>query len=257
MPMLPVIQAVGISKKFDGGSRGSLHVLERTDLSLNENEFVCLLGPSGCGKSTLLRILSGLEKADSGQVLYRGQPLLKPRYEVGVVFQHYSLMPWLNVADNIALGLRFRKFSPAKVKEIVDEYLSIIGLEAFRNSLPHELSGGMQQRVAIARTLANDPDVVLMDEPFGALDAYTRIVLQKELLRIWELRKKTILFVTHSVDESIYLADRVILMSRDRGSVVREAAVTMPRPRDRSDPAYGKLMNELLADLEKVNTSFI
>ena len=163
---------------------------------------------------------------------YRGERVAAPRKEIGVVFQNYSLMPWLNVEDNIALGLRFKHASESEIQKTVSDYLQMIGMEQFRRSMPHELSGGMQQRVAIARTLANDPDVVLMDEPFGALDAYTRIVLQKELLNIWEKHKKTILFVTHSVDEAIYLADRIILMSRDCGKILREDRVNLPRLRD-------------------------
>lgn len=248
-----IIQTVQVSKQFLQEDNSSLHALSNINLSVPEHEFVCLLGPPGCGKSTLLRILSGLEQASSGQVLYRGQPLRKPRPEVGVVFQNYSLMPWLNVEENIALGLRFRRVPAAQKKEIINEYLAMIGLERFRLSFPHQLSGGMQQRVAIARALANDPDVVLMDEPFGALDAYTRILLQKELLNIWQLKKKTIIFVTHSVDESIYLADRIVIMSRDQGRIIRDSRIELLRPRDRSNPEYGSLTNELLEDLERVN----
>ena len=251
--MSAIIEIQHISKSFNTESKEQLDVLSDINLTLNENEFVCLLGPSGCGKSTLLRIVSGLEIATEGKVIYRGEEMVKPRYEVGVVFQHYSLMPWLSVEDNIMLGLKFRHIAEKERKEITEQYLTMVGLEKFRKAHPYELSGGMQQRVAIARTLANDPDVVLMDEPFGALDAYTRILLQKELLRIWQIHKKTILFVTHSVDESIYLADRVILMSRDHGKIVRDIKVDIPRPRDRSNPLYGQLTDSLLADLEKVN----
>lgn len=252
--MCPVLKLENINKTFltDGGKE-SLTVLENINLEVTENEFVCIIGPSGCGKSTLLRIISGLEEATDGSVLYRGKPHNKPRREIGVVFQNYSLMPWLNVADNIALGLKFRKAPAKDIEAVVNRYLKITGLEKFRKAYPHELSGGMQQRVAIARTLANDPDVVLMDEPFGALDAYTRIVLQKELLRIWEDNKKTILFVTHSVDEAVFLADRIILMSRDKGKIVRDSKITLSRPRDRSDPEYVRLMNELLNELETIN----
>ena len=170
-----------------------------------------------------------------------------------MVFQNYSLMPWLNVEDNIAMGLNFKRASKSEKKKKVDEFLKIIGLENFRKSYPHELSGGMQQRVAIARTLANSPDVVLMDEPFGALDAYTRILLQKELLRIWEYDKKTVIFVTHSVDEAIYLADRIILMSGREGAISRDVSVDMPRIRDRADSRYAKLTQELLEELEQLN----
>ena len=249
----PILSIDKISKTFTAGNREDLTVLENINIDIQENEFVCIVGPSGCGKSTLLRLIAGLESATEGNVFYRGEKLTKPRKEIGMVFQNYSLMPWLNVEDNISMGLNFKRVSKAEKKRTVDEFLKIIGLENFRRSYPHELSGGMQQRVAIARALANSPDVVLMDEPFGALDAYTRILLQKELLRIWEYDKKTIIFVTHSVDEAIYLADRIILMSRRKGSIDREISVDIPRIRDRSDGRYGKLTQELLEELEQVN----
>ncbi len=250
----PILSIDKISKTFTAeGNREDLTVLENINIDIQENEFVCIVGPSGCGKSTLLRIIAGLEPSTEGNVIYRGEKLNKPRKEMGMVFQNYSLMPWLNVEDNISMGLNFKRVSKSEKKKTVDEFLKIIGLENFRKSYPHELSGGMQQRVAIARALANNPDVVLMDEPFGALDAYTRILLQKELLRIWEYDKKTIIFVTHSVDEAIYLADRIILMSRRKGCVDREIFVDIPRIRDRSDSRYAKLTQELLEELEQLN----
>ncbi|ABW17867.1 ABC transporter ATP-binding protein [Alkaliphilus oremlandii] len=249
-----IISVDKITKTFTvEGNRQDLTVLENININIKENEFVCIVGPSGCGKSTLLRLIAGLESATEGHVFYRGEKLIKPRKEIGMVFQNYSLMPWLNVEDNISMGLNFKRVSKSEKKKTVDEFLKIIGLEDFRKSYPHELSGGMQQRVAIARALANSPDVVLMDEPFGALDAYTRILLQKELLRIWEYDKKTIIFVTHSVDEAIYLADRIILMSRRKGSIDREIFVDIPRIRERSDLRYAKLTQELLEELEQLN----
>ncbi len=250
----PIIKIDGISKTFiTEGSREKLDVLEDININVKENEFVCIIGPSGCGKSTLLRVIAGLEPATDGEVFYRGEKLVKPRREIGMVFQNYSLMPWLSVEDNISMGLNFKKASKEEKKKTVDKFLGIVGLENFRKSYPYELSGGMQQRVAIARALANSPDVLLMDEPFGALDAYTRILLQKELLRIWEYDKRTIIFVTHSVDEAIYLADRIIMMSRRKGFIEREIAIDMPRIRDRSDPRYAKLTQELLEEFERLN----
>ncbi len=244
----------GISKSYvSEGGKSDLLVIKEINLEIKENDFVCLVGPSGCGKSTLLRMMAGLEPSTSGKILYRGKEHNKPIKEVGMVFQNYSLMPWLNVEDNIALGLKFKRMNKKEKQEIVDEYLKIIGLEKFRKSYPHELSGGMQQRVAIARSLANDPDVVLMDEPFGALDAYTRIQLQKELLRIWENHKKTIVFVTHSVDEAIYLGDRIVLMSRNLGAIEKDIRVDIPRIRERSNPRYAELNQELLEELEQLN----
>jgi ABC-type nitrate/sulfonate/bicarbonate transport system ATPase subunit len=233
-------------------SQNDMKITALTDINLNvqENEFVCILGPSGCGKSTFLRIVAGLEESSSGKVFYDGQEHVKPRREIGMVFQNYSLMPWLNVLDNIALGLDFARVPKAKRTPIAKKYLDMIGMSDFGEAFPNELSGGMQQRVAIARALANNPDVLLMDEPFGALDAYTRIIMQKELLRIWEQHKVTIIFVTHSVDEAVYLADRIVLMSSNPGRIKKDIAVSIPRIRERSNPLFGELTEELLTLLE-------
>lgn len=248
-----VFKLNNIGKVYNEKDKNKLTVIKDFNLEIRENEFLCIVGPSGCGKSTLLRILAGLELPTEGEIYYRNQVLNKPIKDIGMVFQNYSLMPWLNVEDNIALGLKFQNMSKEEQKKIVNEYLEIIGLSKFRHLRPYELSGGMQQRVAIARSLANNPDVVLMDEPFGALDAYTRIQLQKELLRIWENHKKTIVFITHSVDEAVYLADRIILMSRDKGSISVDTQVDIPRIRDRSNPRYAELNQELLDALEQLN----
>lgn len=242
-----------VNKFFNAGEKNELQVIKNFNLQIAENQFVCLIGPSGCGKSTLLRMLAGLETPTSGEIYHREDLLKKPKREIGMVFQNYSLMPWLNVEDNIAMGLKFKNTPKNEQKEIVEEYLNMIGLTEFRHHKPHELSGGMQQRVAIARSLANYPDVVLMDEPFGALDAYTRIQLQRELLRIWETYKKTIVFVTHSVDEAIYLADRVIMMSKDGGRIALDMEIDLPRERDRGNPKFAQLNQELLNEFEKLN----
>lgn len=234
-----------VSKTFTTG-KNSFTALTDVNLSVGESEFVCILGPSGCGKSTLLRIVAGLEQATDGKVYYKGKEISKPDKKIGMVFQNYSLMPWLTVRENIALGLRFEGKSKQEQQEQAEHYLEIINMKEFGNAYPYELSGGMQQRVAIARALANEPDVLLMDEPFGALDAYTRIVLQKELLSIWEKHKKTILFVTHSVDEAIYLADRIIFMPDKGRGKIQEIQVDMPRIRERKDPRYGALTDQLL-----------
>lgn len=249
--MKETIRIDRLGKTFQSQSDMKVPALIDVNLTVHDNEFLCILGPSGCGKSTLLRIIAGLETASLGQVFYNGQEHRKPHREIGMVFQSYSLMPWLNVLDNIALGLEFAGWPRKKrIAEAVD-YLDMIGMSGFGQAFPHELSGGMQQRVAIARALANNPNVLLMDEPFGALDAYTRFVMQKELLRIWEQHKKTILFVTHSVDEAVYLADRIILMSGNPGRIKKDIEVTIPRRRERSNPRYGELTAELLALLEK------
>lgn len=247
-----IYRIAGVKKSFEVDGN-ELRVIEEANITIEENEFVCLVGPSGCGKSTLLRMLAGLDTPTKGTIFFKDHPLCAPTKDIGMVFQNYSLMPWQNVEDNIALGLKFQGVPKVKQKLVIDEYLDIIGLTKFRKSYPHQLSGGMQQRVAIARSLANDPEVVLMDEPFGALDAHTRIQLQKELLRIWENHKKTIIFVTHSVDEAIYLADRIIMMSKDHGKIEADIPVNIPRVRERSDPRYAKLNQALLEKLEVLN----
>ncbi|HCJ56839.1 ABC transporter ATP-binding protein [Lutispora sp.] len=239
-----------LSKKYVSEKDKVVHALGSTTIDIKENDFVCIVGPSGCGKSTLLRIIAGLEAATTGKVFFYGKELKEPTRDIGMIFQQYSLLPWRTVEDNIVLGLEFRKESNAIKKEAAEKFLNIIGMGEFRNAYPFELSGGMQQRVAIARALANDPKVLLMDEPFGALDAHTRILMQRELLRIWRDNRKTILFVTHSVDEAIYLADKIIVMSSRPGTIKKVIDVDMPRPRDRSNVLYGAMSNEILNMLD-------
>ena len=235
-----------VKKEFLTGKGDKVTALGNINLSVPESEFVCILGPSGCGKSTMLRIIAGLETATEGEVIYKGQEIVGAHKEIGLVFQNYSLMPWLNVLDNIALGLNFAGVGKKERLEKAEYYLEMIHMKDFGKAFPYELSGGMQQRVAIARALANDPQVLLMDEPFGALDAYTRIVLQQELLSIWENHKKTIIFVTHSVDEAIYLADRVIFMAPKPSRIEKEFLIDIPRVRQRNNPRYGELTEEML-----------
>ena len=200
-----IVRVESLSKSYATENGNTIHALEKVDLDVRTNDFICIVGPSGCGKSTLLRIVAGLERASTGFVHYRDTILAGPSREIGMVFQEYSLLPWRNVLDNVGLGLEFARAPVSERQRVARSFLRLVGMEAFERAFPHELSGGMQQRVAIARSLANNPDVLLMDEPFGALDAHTQILLQKELLRIWETNRKTILFVTHSVDEAIYL----------------------------------------------------
>ncbi len=245
------IQIQNIYKEFITDKNETFTALDNINLTVNKSEFVCILGPSGCGKSTLLRIIAGLEQASAGSALYHGEKITHAQRQIGMVFQNYSLMPWLNVIDNIQLGLKFSKINSEQRLQIAEKYLDMIHMTKFKKSFPYELSGGMQQRVAIARALANNPDVLLMDEPFGALDAYTRIILQKELLKIWEQDKKTILFVTHSVDEAIYLADRVIFLSKNPGKIKADFRINLPRERQRSDPHYGELMDKMLSLFEE------
>ena len=237
-----------VSKVFTTQKGEQFAALNDIDFTVSENEFVSIVGPSGCGKSTLLRIIAGLEQCSGGQVQHEDRVVSKPSRTIGMVFQHYSLLPWLNVIDNIALGLEFAGMKTEQRREVAAGYLAMIGMTDFAQSYPYELSGGMQQRVAIARALANDPDILLMDEPFGALDAYTRILLQRELLQIWQQKRKTILFVTHSVDEAVFLSDRIIVMQY--GEIDRFIPIEISRPRQRDDVNYAKLSAEILAMLE-------
>ncbi len=245
-----IIRVESMRKTFHTKNGGTINAVAEISFDVPENDFVCIVGPSGCGKSTLLRMVAGLETVTSGQITYRGENVTKPRKEIGMVFQEYSLLPWRNVLDNVSLGPEFSGKSKREKEKLAMEYLRLVRMESFSHAFPHELSGGMRQRVAIIRALANDPDVLLMDEPFGALDAHTRILMQKELLRIWENHRKTILFVTHGVDEAIYLADRIMVMSARPGKIIEIIDVGIKRPRHRADPLYGQLAEQILSVLE-------
>ena len=251
--MTAVLKIEGVRKDFATRGGETIHALETIDLEVMENEFVCIVGPSGCGKSTLLRMTAGLETIDCGRILYRSEHVARPRREVGMVFQEYSLLPWRSVRENVSLGLEFAGRSRREMEEAQETYLKLVNLQEFADAMPYELSGGMRQRVAIARALAGRPDVLLMDEPFGALDAHTRTLLQKELLRIWQHHRTTILFVTHSVDEAVYLADKVVVMSARPGRIEAVVDVGMPRIRDRADPRYGRLTARLLGMLDSAH----
>ncbi|MGZ7134718.1 MAG: ABC transporter ATP-binding protein [Methanobacterium sp.] len=224
--------------------------LDDINLEINEGEFLCILGPSGCGKSTVLRLIAGLDKATSGKVLMDDEVIVGPDYKRGMVFQEYSLFPWRSIIDNVAFPLEMQGMTQEERYKIAEEYLKIVGLENFRDSKPYELSGGMRQRVAIIRSLAGNPDVLLMDEPFGALDIQTRNQIQRDLLKIWEDKGTTIIFVTHSIDESIFLGDRVVIMSKGPGRIVKIFEINMERIRDRMDPEFLKFNHEIMNLLE-------
>lgn len=226
-----------------------MEALRDISLSIKDNEFICFIGPSGCGKTTLLRIIAGLEEPSSGGVYLSGKLIRGPGPERGMVFQEYSLFPWRTVLDNVAFGLELKGVRKAERREKARQYLKMVGLERFEERYPHELSGGMKQRVAIARALVNEPHALLMDEPFGALDAQTRNIMQSELLRIWEEEKKTIVFVTHSVDEAIYLADRIVIMSARPGRIKDIIEVDIPRPRNRTSLEVNEIRDRILCDL--------
>ena len=227
------------------GSDGPVLALDSVDLDLAAGEFVCLLGPSGCGKSTLLNAAAGFVTPSSGSVLFAGEPVRGPSPERGMVFQEYALFPWLDVAANVAFGLEARGEPPERVRARVDHLLERMGLSAFAHRWPRDLSGGMRQRVAIARVLALDPPCLLMDEPFGALDALTRRSLQDELLQLWSELGKTILFVTHSIEEAILLADRIVVMTHRPGRIKADLRTELPHPRDPADPRFTSLKLEL------------
>jgi NitT/TauT family transport system ATP-binding protein len=214
-------------------------------LRVRPGEFVCLIGASGCGKSTLLRIVAGFETVTRGQALMWGRTITGPGPERGMVFQDYGLFPWLTVRGNIGFGPSARGRPAQEVKETVDRFVTLVGLQRFADAYPHQLSGGMKQRVAIARVLANDAQIVLMDEPFGALDAMTRERLQDELLEIWQRTRLTVLFVTHSIEEAIFLGDRINVMSPGPGRIESEFIVDLPRPRDVMAADFNDLRREL------------
>jgi ABC-type nitrate/sulfonate/bicarbonate transport system ATPase subunit len=222
-----------VTRVFPAASKGGqpTRALEPTDLDVASNDFVTILGPSGCGKSTLLRIVAGLDRPTAGEVLLDGRPVSGPGPDRGMVFQSYTLFPWLTVSQNIGFGLRERGVAAGAAREIVASYIDRVGLRGFENHWPKQLSGGMQQRTAIARALANDPKILLLDEPFGALDNQTRSLMQELLLGIWERERKTVLFVTHDIEEAIFMGTRVVVMTARPGRIKADIAVALQHPR--------------------------
>ena len=230
------------------GNKGKTVALNGVSLDIKENEFICVVGPSGCGKSTLLNIIAGLLEPTSGAVYLDGKKIEGTGVERGVVFQGYALFPWRTVLKNVMFGLEMKRVPKAQAEEIAKKYIKAVGLEGFEHAYPKELSGGMRQRVAIARAYAADPEVLLLDEPFGALDAQTRVQLQSELLNTWEHEKKTCFFITHDVDEAIILAQRVIIMSARPGRIKRIVDIDIPYPRTqatKTDPRFLELKTEI------------
>ena len=239
MRELPIIDIKGVSKVFKLQDQ-TINALSDANLTIAKGEFICLIGASGCGKSTLLRMAAGFESATSGEALMWGVPIASPGPSRGMVFQDYGLFPWLSVRDNIGFGPKSRGRTKAEIRETSDRFIDLVGLQNFADVYPHQLSGGMKQRVAIARVLANDAEVVLMDEPFGALDAMTRERLQDELVDIWSRTGLTVLFVTHAIEEAIFLADRVVVMSPGPGRIYNEYVIDLPRPRDIASNAFNE-----------------
>ena len=248
MAELPILDVRGVGKIYELNGQ-KIEALRGADLVVKKGEFVCLIGASGCGKSTLLRIVAGFEKPTSGQALMWDKPVTGPAPDRGMVFQDYGLFPWLTVRQNIGFGPSSRGLPKAEVRDTVERFVTMVGLTRFADAYPHQLSGGMKQRVAIARVLANDAEMVLMDEPFGALDAMTRERLQDELLDIWQRTKLTVLFVTHSIEEAIFLADRVVVMEPGPGRIASEHRIDLPRPRDVASPEFNEVRREMSARL--------
>ena len=244
MTMQPHIHISKVGKVFSTGER-EVVALEDINLDIKPGEFICLLGPSGCGKSTLLNAVAGFSLPTAGVIQVNGEAVQAPGPDRGMVFQEYALFPWMTVEKNIAFGLEIQKQNKAQIGGKVDALLEMLKLQDFRDRYPKDLSGGMRQRVAIARVLALDSPIMLMDEPFGALDSLTRRNLQDELLRIWMEYQKTIIFVTHSIEESIYLADRIIVMTYRPGKIKKDVSVNMPHPRDPSSAGFNDLKKEL------------
>ena len=242
----------GVSRTFTSPKGVKTQALLPVDFEVQENDFVTILGPSGCGKSTMLRIVAGLDHPTQGRVLLDGQPVEGPGADRGMVFQSYTLFPWLTIAQNIRFGLRERGLSEADQKDRSEFFIAKVGLRGFEHHFPKQLSGGMQQRTAIARALANDPKILLMDEPFGALDNQTRVLMQELLLGIWESARKTVLFVTHDIDESIFMANRVAVFSARPGRIKTELAVDLPHPRHytiKTSPEFMELKARLTEEI--------
>ncbi|NHN64482.1 ABC transporter ATP-binding protein [Haloarcula sp. JP-Z28] len=243
--MQPRVLVDGIGRRYDT-PQGSVQALQDVTFDVSAGEFVCIVGPSGSGKTTLFRIIAGLEPATAGTVYLGGDPVEGPGPELGLVFQEYHLFPWRTVSGNVGFGLEKQGVNSERRQQRVDELLELVGLDGFADSYPRDLSGGMKQRVALARALAVNPDLLLMDEPFGAVDAQTKRMLQDELLDIWSETGKTILFVTHDVEEAVKLADQVIVMASEPGRIREIVEVDMDRPRSRSDAEFGDYYERIL-----------
>ena len=252
-----MVEIQGVSKIYQKTVKDStteIEALSNVDLSIRENEFLSIIGPSGCGKTTLLKMIDGLIPYDSGSISINGKKIHGPGPDRAVVFQTFALLPWRTVLANVEFSLELRRIPPKERTDIARDYLTRVGLSDFANHYPHELSGGMQQRAGLARALAVSPEILLMDEPFGAVDAQTRQLLQEELLELWQRERKTVIFITHSMDEAVYLSDRVVVMTPRPGRVAEVLDVPLPRPRladaVRRDPTFVDLTNYIWRSLK-------
>lgn len=248
----PFIAFRNVHKRFRDAREGRVvHAIEDISLEIERGEFITVIGPSGCGKTTLLNMLAGFEQPSSGQILLEAQPINSPGADRGVVFQEYALFPWLTLRQNVEYGPRERGVPASLIRELTDRTLAVMRLEGAENRYPHELSGGMRQRAALARVLVNDPKILLMDEPFAALDAQTRARLQQEVARLWMETRKTVFFVTHSVEEAVLLGDRVITMTAFPGRLKADVRIALPRPRDPTSPSFNdqrRMLENLLSE---------
>jgi len=250
--MPPILEADALRMTFADPDRAAFLALDSMSLAVADGEFLAVVGPSGCGKSTLLRLLAGLLQPISGNVSFRGQPLTAPRREIGFVFQRANLMPWRTALQNIVLPLEISHVPRAEIAARAQDLVALVGLDGFAGAYPRQLSGGMQQRVALARALIHEPSILLLDEPFGSLDALTRERMNAELLRIWTVHQRTVVMVTHSISEAVFLADRVLVMSPRPGRVRAEFAITLPRPRPlalTSEPEFMTLARAVRAEI--------
>ena len=252
------IEFKNVTKTFQlENSRKRLIALSDFSFSAEPREFVCLLGPSGCGKSTLLKMVAGLEHAENGTVSIDGEPVRSPRMGCGLVFQDYALYPWLTVEQNISFGLELRGDDRLEIRSAVARFIDLVGLRGFEKVFPRQSSGGMKQRVALARVLVMSPKVLLMDEPFGALDSFTRMEMQAELVNLWRQQPSTVLFVTHDVEEAVYLADRIVVMKSRPGQIKTIVSVPLGRPRRRTDREFTEIRNHVLEQYERSSAAAV
>jgi NitT/TauT family transport system ATP-binding protein len=244
------ISVKGVSKVYELKDKSNSVALEKVDLSIEEGKFICLLGPSGCGKTTLLNMMAGFDKPSTGTIKINGDDVNQPSIGRIAIFQNFGLLPWRTVIKNVELGLESKGFDEKKRREIAEEYIELVGLSNYKKHHPNQLSGGMQQRTAIARALAVDPEILFMDEPFGALDAMTRMTMQDEIERIWQEKKKTIIFVTHDIEEAVFLADKIVVMTAGPGKVKKIIDVPLARKRDRTSYDFLAIRNEVFREFE-------
>lgn len=248
------IKVSSVSKVYKNSKGEEFESLDNVNLTIEKGEFICLLGPSGCGKSTLLNLMAGFDKPSTGDIVINNNQVKEPSPDFVTIFQNYGLLPWRSVKKNVELGLESKKISKKERSKIADEFIELVGLSKFSKHHPSQLSGGMQQRVAIARALAVDPEIIFMDEPFGALDAMTRMNMQDEISSIWEKKKKTIIFVTHDIEEAVFLGDKIVIMTPSPGKIKSIVNVPISRKRDRTSEGFLKIRDSVFEEFKMKQT---